>query len=113
MADPNWKAPDHLIDELAKEPFAFNFYRAVRLLENARRDLPRVGCSLSPARQRSRAPPLVGDVLQFVGSQPERKEVILEQTALKVGIIAPAARKFTWRFSREELDRHEKVATNG
>jgi len=50
MADTNWKTPDHLIDELAKEPFAFNFYRAVRLLENARPDLPRVGCSLSPAQ---------------------------------------------------------------
>ncbi|HEV2319128.1 MAG TPA: type VI secretion system baseplate subunit TssG, partial [Verrucomicrobiae bacterium] len=38
------------MDELAKRPFAFDFFRAVRLLENERRDLPRVGCSLSPAQ---------------------------------------------------------------
>jgi type VI secretion system protein ImpH len=50
MADPNRKAPDHLIDELAKQPFAFNFFSAVRLLENARHDLPRVGWSLSAAQ---------------------------------------------------------------
>jgi type VI secretion system protein ImpH len=38
------------VDELAGRPFAFDFYRAVRLLESRRRDLPRIGCSLSPAQ---------------------------------------------------------------
>lgn len=50
MGSPDRKTPDHLVDELAKRPFAFNFFHAVRLLENRRRDLPRVGCSLSPAQ---------------------------------------------------------------
>jgi type VI secretion system protein ImpH len=38
-----------LIEQLAREPYAFDFFRAVRLLENFRRDLPRVGCSDSLA----------------------------------------------------------------
>ena len=59
------------------------------------------------------AHPVAGDVLQFVGSQPEREEMILKQAALNVGIIAPAARKLTWRFSHKELGRHEEVAANG
>jgi type VI secretion system protein ImpH len=50
MAGPDRKTPDHLVDELATRPFAFDFFRAVRLLESRRRDLPRVGCSLSPAQ---------------------------------------------------------------
>ncbi|HEX3623888.1 MAG TPA: type VI secretion system baseplate subunit TssG [Verrucomicrobiae bacterium] len=50
MADPDRKTPDNLVDELAKRPFSFDFFRAVRLLENRRCDLPRVGCSLSPAQ---------------------------------------------------------------
>jgi type VI secretion system protein ImpH len=50
MAGPDRKTPDNLVDELAKSPFAFDFFRAVRLLENQRPDLPRVGCSLSPAQ---------------------------------------------------------------
>jgi type VI secretion system protein ImpH len=39
-----------MMDELAQRPFAFDFFRAVRLLENRRTDLPRVGCALSPAQ---------------------------------------------------------------
>ncbi|HEV2453318.1 MAG TPA: type VI secretion system baseplate subunit TssG [Verrucomicrobiae bacterium] len=50
MAGPDRKTPDNLVNDLVKEPFAFDFFRAVRLLENRRRDLPRVGCSLSPAQ---------------------------------------------------------------
>jgi type VI secretion system protein ImpH len=38
-----------LIDELVKRPFAFDFFRAVRLLECRRCDLPRVGFSISPS----------------------------------------------------------------
>lgn len=51
MAGTDRKTPDHLTDELAKRPFAFDFFRAVRLLENQRRDLPRVGWSLSPTQE--------------------------------------------------------------
>jgi len=47
MAGPDRKTPDNLVDELARCPFAYDFFRAVRLLECHRHDLPRVGCSLS------------------------------------------------------------------
>ncbi|HEY1789644.1 MAG TPA: type VI secretion system baseplate subunit TssG [Verrucomicrobiae bacterium] len=50
MAGPDRKTPDNLVAELAERPFAFDFFRAVRLLESRRRDLPRVGSSLSPAQ---------------------------------------------------------------
>lgn len=49
MAGTDGQTTDSLIEQLAREPFRFDFFRAVRLLENQRRDLPRVGCSLSPA----------------------------------------------------------------
>ena len=48
MAGTDRQTPDHLIDELERNPFAFDFFRAVRLLESSRPDLPRVGHSLSP-----------------------------------------------------------------
>lgn len=50
MALTDGQTPHHLIDALAQNPFAFDFFRAVRALENLRRDLPRVGCSLSPSQ---------------------------------------------------------------
>jgi len=37
------------MDELVRRSFAFDFFRAVRLLECRRQDLPRVGYSISPA----------------------------------------------------------------
>jgi type VI secretion system protein ImpH len=49
MAGTDGQTTNSLIEQLAREPFRFDFFRAVRLLENQRRDLPRVGCSLSPA----------------------------------------------------------------
>jgi type VI secretion system protein ImpH len=49
MAGADGQTPDHLIAELARDPFGFDFFRAVRLLENSRRDLPRIGYSASPA----------------------------------------------------------------
>jgi type VI secretion system protein ImpH len=50
MAGTNGQTPDSLISELAKNPFAFDFFRAIRLLENSRPDLPRIGYSISPAQ---------------------------------------------------------------
>jgi type VI secretion system protein ImpH len=38
-----------MIEEMSKRPYAFDFFRAVRLLEAQRKDLPRVGFSLSPS----------------------------------------------------------------
>jgi type VI secretion system protein ImpH len=49
MAGTDGKTADSLIEKLAQEPYGFDFFRAVRLLENQRRDLPRVGASQSPA----------------------------------------------------------------
>ena len=49
MADTHGHTPDSLIDELVKRPYAFDFFRAVRLLECRRTDLPRVGFSVSPS----------------------------------------------------------------
>jgi type VI secretion system protein ImpH len=42
MAGPGRQTPDHLIEELAKNPFRFDFFRAVRLLENQLSDNPRI-----------------------------------------------------------------------
>ena len=42
---------NHLIQRIAAEPFAFDFFRAVRLLQAAQRDLPPVGCSPSPQQE--------------------------------------------------------------
>jgi type VI secretion system protein ImpH len=49
MADTHGNTPDPLIDGLKKNPYGFDFFRAVRLLECRRPDLPRVGFSLSPS----------------------------------------------------------------
>ena len=52
MADTHGNTPNPLIDELVKHPYGFDFFRAVRLLESERPDLPRVGFSISPASSR-------------------------------------------------------------
>lgn len=48
MAGGTGQTPDNLIRELSQDPYRFDFFWAVRLLENARKDLPRVGHSLTP-----------------------------------------------------------------
>jgi type VI secretion system protein ImpH len=45
MADPTGQEADHLAAKLKAKPYGFDFYRAVRLLENHFRDMPRVGAS--------------------------------------------------------------------
>lgn len=50
MAGTDGQTPNNLIEALAQNAFGFDFFRAVRLLENSRPDLPRMGCSLSPAQ---------------------------------------------------------------
>lgn len=50
MAGTDGQTPDHLIEQLANEPFAFDFFRAVRLLESRWPDQPRIGHSFSPAQ---------------------------------------------------------------
>ncbi len=48
MAGATGTETNHLMGRLQGEPFSFDFFRAVRLLQAARRDLPPVGYSLSP-----------------------------------------------------------------
>jgi type VI secretion system protein ImpH len=48
MAATSGHATNHLIERLSREPYGFNFFRAVRLLENQYRDQPRIGHSASP-----------------------------------------------------------------
>jgi type VI secretion system protein ImpH len=49
MADTNGNTPNPLIDAMVERPYAFDFFRAIRLLESQRLDLPRVGFSISPS----------------------------------------------------------------
>ncbi|HWN93610.1 MAG TPA: type VI secretion system baseplate subunit TssG [Methylomirabilota bacterium] len=48
MAGSTGTETNYLMQRLAAEPFAFDFFRAVRLLQASQRDLPPVGYSLSP-----------------------------------------------------------------
>src|SRR5947208_7230053 len=41
--------PNSLLDALLQRPYEFDFFRAVRMLESQRPDLPRVGFSFSPS----------------------------------------------------------------
>lgn len=50
MANPDRPVPDPLIEEIAKNFFAFDFFRAVRLLECRHPELPRIGHSFSPSQ---------------------------------------------------------------
>jgi type VI secretion system protein ImpH len=50
MASTSGQTPNSLIDELAKRPFAFDFYQAVRLLQAQYSDFPRIGYSQSVAQ---------------------------------------------------------------
>ncbi len=50
MAGTDGQTPDNLIAQLEQRPFAFDFFRAVRLLQSAYPDRPRIGYSLSPAQ---------------------------------------------------------------
>ena len=51
MASATGPTPDGLAltDALAREPYAFDFFQALRRLENLHRDKPRIGASLRPA----------------------------------------------------------------
>ncbi|MBV8483140.1 MAG: type VI secretion system baseplate subunit TssG [Verrucomicrobia bacterium] len=46
MAEPDRQTSDNLAEEITSNPYAFNFYRAVRMLEAEFRDRPRVGNSI-------------------------------------------------------------------
>jgi type VI secretion system protein ImpH len=50
MAGPDRQTTDPVIERLTRAPFAFDFFRAVRLLESLRPDCPRIGHSLSPSQ---------------------------------------------------------------
>src|SRR5258708_9476612 len=50
MAGTNGQTTDALIAELGREPYAFDFYALVRLLQSRFPDHPRIGHSSSPAQ---------------------------------------------------------------
>jgi type VI secretion system protein ImpH len=86
MAGTDGKTTDPLIRQLEQEPFGFDFFRAVRLLECHRPDLPRVGRSASPAE----------DPVRF-GQNPSL--VFASSTIEAFGPAAPgAAPRFLVRF---------------
>jgi type VI secretion system protein ImpH len=50
MAGTSGQTPDSLIDQLGKNPYEFDFFQAVRLLQSRFANRPRIGCSNSPAQ---------------------------------------------------------------
>ncbi len=50
MAAPDRQTRDSLIAQLTEQPYAFDFYTAVRLLQGQFPELPRIGYSWSPAQ---------------------------------------------------------------
>ena len=50
MAGTNGQTPDRLSEQLEKNPFEFDFYRAVRLLQCAHPEFPPIGYSDTPAQ---------------------------------------------------------------
>lgn len=50
MAGTSGQTPDSLMETMAKRPFAYDFYRAVRLLQARHPDYPRIGYSPSAAQ---------------------------------------------------------------
>ena len=50
MAGTGGETPDSLIEALAKDPFAYDFFQAVRLLQSRFPDRPRIGTSVSPGQ---------------------------------------------------------------
>jgi type VI secretion system protein ImpH len=80
MANPGGQTPNHLIEQLAKSPFSFDFFRAVRLLQSVYPDHPCIGYSLSPAQDPVRfcqspslafAPSTLEQVQQTTGEIPK------------------------------------------
>jgi type VI secretion system protein ImpH len=49
MAGSSGQTPNHIIEELEKKPFSFDFFRALRLLQTQFPNHERIGYSLSPA----------------------------------------------------------------
>ena len=50
MASTSGPTPHSLIQDLAKRPFAYDFFRAIRLLQARHPEFPRLGYSQSPAQ---------------------------------------------------------------
>jgi len=50
MAGTGGQTSDTLIADLEKNPFAYDFFQAARLLQSRFADKPRIGCSLSPGQ---------------------------------------------------------------
>jgi type VI secretion system protein ImpH len=96
MADSNGNTTNPLIEKLLKQPYGFDFFLAVRLLESQRPDLPRVGYSLAPAedsirfsqRPSLRFAPSALDSVQRSGNPPD---AIVRMAVSFFGLFGPNA----------------------
>jgi type VI secretion system protein ImpH len=50
MASTGGQTPDSLVEQLGNNPFKFDFFQAVRLLQSRFSERPRIGSSISPAQ---------------------------------------------------------------
>ncbi len=88
MASTNGQTPDPLIAKLAAEPFAFDFYAALRLVQSQFADQPRIGYSWSAAQDPVRL--AQSPSLEFAGSTlhiPEELERALQAVRKKRGEV--------------------------
>src|SRR5215813_5321151 len=94
MADTHGNTPNPLIEELLKHACQFDFFRAVRLLESQRGDLPRIGFSISPSEDPVRF--WQNPSLRFAPSavetvKPTGQDSILRMAVQFFGLFGPNA----------------------
>ncbi len=111
MAGPNGQTTDPLIAKLASEPFAFDFYAAVRLLQSQAPGKPRIGHSWSPAQDPVRfaqSPALdfaPSTLERFQQSGPDRPPVLYARHFGLFGPNGPLPLCLT-EFARQRVMHH-------
>jgi len=114
MANPDGQTTDSLIEQLKQNPFAFDFYAAVRLLQCRFPNHPRIGCSESPAQDPVRfaqsptlefAPATLEAVRQ---KQPGRPPVVYSRHFGLFGPNGPLPLCLT-AYARERIMHHGDV----
>lgn len=92
MAGEDGPATKSLTDRLRDAPFAFDFFQAVRRLECANRDLPRVAHSLSPRRDSvrfSQAPSLAFASATLASCEPDTVAGVPRLAVNFLGLLGP------------------------
>jgi type VI secretion system protein ImpH len=113
MASPDGQTPDPLIAKLSENPFAFDFYAAVRLLQRGFPDLPRIGQSWSPKQDPVRfaqSPSLefAPSTLEAVQRKESRPPVIYSRQFGLFGPNGPLPTCLT-EYARERVIHHGDV----